>query len=59
MPGTYKKRIYMSLVYTDSFRQAPICAHTTQRVKWKRTKDNSLPIFLLLNIERKLNIILK
>ena len=32
MPGTYRKRIYMSLVHTDSFRQTPICAHSTQRV---------------------------
>ena len=28
MPGTYRKRIYMSLVHTDSFRQTPICAPT-------------------------------
>ena len=32
MPGTYRTRIYMSLVHTDSFRQTPICAHSTQRV---------------------------
>ena len=32
MPGTYRKRIYMSSVHTDSFRQTPICAHSTQRV---------------------------
>ena len=33
MPGTYRKRIHMSLVHTDSFRQTPICAHSTLRVK--------------------------
>ena len=32
MPGTYRKRIYMSLVHTDSFRQTPICACSTQRI---------------------------
>ena len=28
-----KAHIYMFLVHTDSFRQTPICAHSTQRVK--------------------------
>ena len=28
MPGTYRRRMYMSLVHTDSFRQTPICAPT-------------------------------
>ena len=35
MPGTYRKRIYMSLVHTDSFRQTPICANSTLRVNQK------------------------
>ena len=33
MPGTYRKRIYVSLVHTDSFRQTHIRAHSTLRVK--------------------------
>ena len=37
MPGTYRKRIYMFLVHTVSFRQTPICAHSTQRVKANRS----------------------
>ena len=39
MPGTYRKRIYMSLVHTDSFRQTPICAHSTQKVNSQRLAD--------------------
>ena len=39
MPGTYRKRIYMSLVHTDSFRQTPICAHSTQRVNYMWTLE--------------------
>ena len=32
MPGTYRKRIYVSLVHTESFGQTRICAHSTLRV---------------------------
>ena len=33
MPDTYRKRIYVSLVHTDSFRQTHICVHNTLRIK--------------------------
>ena len=40
MPGIYRKRIYMSLVHTDSFRQTPICAYSTQRVNYNNANLN-------------------
>ena len=43
MPGTYRKRIYMSLVHTDSFRQTLICAHSTLRVKRSQLESYRQP----------------
>ena len=39
-PGTYRKRIYVSLVHTDSFRQTRICAHSTLRVNGVRFQNH-------------------
>ena len=42
MPGTYRKRIYMSSVHSDSFRQTPICAHSTRRVKIRKIRNSGV-----------------
>ena len=53
MPGTYRKRICVSLVHTDSFRQTRICAHSTRRVKtcwaygiqlWRTASNSNIEI---------------
>ena len=56
MPGTYRKRIYMSLVHTDSFRQTPIRAHSTQRVNKEiltvtsQIIHKNMPYFVRINL---------
>ena len=37
---------YMSLVHTDSFRQTPICAHSTQRVEARFSRTDGQKVTL-------------
>ena len=51
----------MSLVHTDSFRQTPICAHSTQRVNHAQTCAFNLSLIFVANpgcfVIRRLDLI--